>query len=203
MVSVRVFVEGGGDQALLRTACRRGFSEFFKKVLPAGHLPRIIACGSRNEAFDAFVTSVRQVKGEEMSLLLVDSEGPVDTATDASAHLERRDGWKRPRGVRSDQVHLMVECMEAWLIADRELLARYFGRGFRERAVPRRVEPEQIPKRELERGLYAATKDSRPKGAYEKGRDSFELLAQVDAARVIAMCPRARALVEMLKRTLA
>ena len=50
MVELHLYVEGGGDSKVLRTACRRGFSEFLAKAGLQGHMPRIVACGGRSQA---------------------------------------------------------------------------------------------------------------------------------------------------------
>ena len=34
-------------------------------------------------------------------------------------------------GATDEQAHLMVQCMEAWFLADRETLAAVFGRGLK------------------------------------------------------------------------
>lgn len=44
------------------------------------------------------------------------------------AHLKQEDGWNRPRGAEGRSAHLMVQCMEAWFLADKDGLATYFGR---------------------------------------------------------------------------
>ena len=77
MVGMKLYVEGGGDANLLKTACRKGFSEFLKKAGLAGKLPRIVACGSRRNAYDSFCTAVGR---GERALLLVDSEEAVNSA---------------------------------------------------------------------------------------------------------------------------
>jgi hypothetical protein len=72
--TVKLFVEGGGDRHNLRVECRAAFSEFLLKAGLAGYLPRIVACGSRHEAYGDYCTALRN---SEKALLLVDSEGPV------------------------------------------------------------------------------------------------------------------------------
>ena len=55
MVELYLYVEGGGAEAkLLRTACRRGFSEFLAKAGLKGRMPRIVACGGRQQRLDTF-----------------------------------------------------------------------------------------------------------------------------------------------------
>lgn len=41
----------------------------------------------------------------------------------------RLDDWDLD-GVADEQIHLMVPTMEAWLVADPEALARFYGQGF-------------------------------------------------------------------------
>jgi len=67
---VKIYVEGGGDSAALKTACREGFSKFLSKAGLAGRMARVVACGSRADAFDSFLTAVRS---GEVAILLVDS----------------------------------------------------------------------------------------------------------------------------------
>lgn len=74
----------------------------------------------------------------------------------------------------------------------------YFGSGFRASALPaRQRDVEDIAKAEVEKALVDSTRKSR-KGRYAKGRHSFALLGQIDAAKVIDASPHARRLVETL-----
>ncbi len=47
--AVKLYVEGGGDTASLKTACREGFTTFITKS-GVQNRPRIVACGSRRNA---------------------------------------------------------------------------------------------------------------------------------------------------------
>jgi hypothetical protein len=97
-IKVKVYVEGGGDREDLKTECRGGFTEFFKKAGLVNRLPQIVACGGRMRAYDHFLTAVRQNDPRVFPLLLVDSEGPVENPP--WLHLKRRvdDNWERPEG---------------------------------------------------------------------------------------------------------
>ena len=95
MVSVRLYVEGGGDRKSLKRECRRKFGKFIQRAGLRGKMPRIVASGSRNKAYEDFKTA--HAKGGETVMLLVDAEDPV-TARTAWEHLKDRDGWSRPRG---------------------------------------------------------------------------------------------------------
>ena len=127
-----VYVEGGGDRGALKPECRRGFSEFFRRAGISTSTFRVIACGSRDNAFRSFCTAL---EGGQRALLLVDSEDPV-TAESAWAHLEARDRWVRPDGADEADCHLMAQCMESWFLADRDALASFFGADFNARALP-------------------------------------------------------------------
>lgn len=141
---VKLFVEGGGDSNALRTACREGFTTFITRA-GLTRRPRVVACGSRRDAFDSFRTEVAQ--GDE-AMLLVDSEAPVfadcqqppaDPMTWMPwAHLGRQpgDGWEKPRGSADTDCHLMIQCMETWFLADRAVLSTFFNPGFRSSELP-------------------------------------------------------------------
>jgi len=133
-------------------------------------------------------------------LVLVDSEGPVETASSCWTHLERQiaGAWIRPAGVAEEQGHLMVQCMESWLLADRQALGRFFGNGFRDKALPGNPNVEEVPKQDLFAGLAAASKKSKT-GAYRKGAHSFQLLASLDVEDVIGASRWARRFFDTMK----
>jgi len=203
VVELHLYVEGGGDAKVLRTACRRGFSEFLARAGLKGHLPRIVACGGRRQAYDDFCTALRQ--NRHTAMLLVDSEDPV-TVSSPWIHLLQRpgDAWPTPLGATDDGCHLMVQCMESWLLADRDTLRRFFGQGFNPSALPPASNPiETIPKGSLYPALARATRDCKTKSSYAKGEHSFRLLALVDPAKVTGASPWADRFVATLKRILA
>jgi Domain of unknown function (DUF4276) len=199
-VSVRVYVEGGGNcrHSDTNTACRRGFVTLFAKL---GLPPRnfgVIPCGSRTETHKDFCTALKQSKADFI-ILLVDSEAPVAGGAGSWAHLKAQDNWDRPRGVTEDQAHLMVQCMEAWFLADREALERFYGSGFVPRALPGWPNIEQAPKPDLISALERATRGT-SKGKYDKVKHGFALLAQINVEQVRARSERARRLFDTLLR---
>ena len=194
---VKVYVEGGSP-GKLENECRRGFSEFFKRAGLEGHMPRVIACGGRNRAWDRFCAALRLGEPETISLLLVDSEARVLSERRPLQHLRSRDCWVRPEGARDEQVHLMVQCMESWFLADVSALESFFGAGFRLASLPQRFDIENIPKRDVFSQLHSASRDSR-RGAYDKGSHSFDILAQIDPEKVVQRSSFARQLVDTLK----
>ena len=101
-MKVKVYVEGGGDGKDLRTRCRMGFSSFFEKANLAGRMPKVISCGARQNALEKFRVALMARKDEEFIVLLVDSEDPVGYGTGPWEHLGRRDGWRKPLGLRTN-----------------------------------------------------------------------------------------------------
>lgn len=196
-MSIKVYVEGGGKTNVLKTKCRRGFSEFFRKAGLTKRMPRIVASGSRLEAFEDFCTALKKAADNEFIVLLVDSEAAVSDGVGPWAHLKNRDNWNRPTAAIDDHAQLMVWCMEAWFIADSATLEDFFGNGFNAGALPARHDVENIPKPDLYAGLRNATR-SCGKGEYGKGRHSFDILAQLDPARVTVASPHAKRLVDTL-----
>jgi len=197
-VNVKIYVEGGGHQnSRLSTECRKGFRLLLEKAGMRGQMPRIVACGGRKEAYDDFCTAVRARRSNELLFLLVDSEGPVDPRDSAWAHLKKQGAWIAPAGISDEAVHLMVQCMEAWLVADQTALSAYFGPGFQLSALPKSPNIESIPKRDLLAALDDATRTTR-KGRYRKGEHSFAILALIDPAKLKLASERASRFFESL-----
>jgi hypothetical protein len=184
-VKVKVYVEGGGDHNnALETACRRGFSEFFRKAGFRDRMPKVIRCGSREQAYDRFREACKDAPAE-FPVLLVDSETPVaDVDPWEHVRLRKGDEWLKPAGAEAQHLHFMVQTMEAWFHADKAAVGRYFGQGFKQSALRPRVDIDNIPKADLLSGLQAATRDCARKGEYSKGEHSFELLALIDPEKV-------------------
>jgi hypothetical protein len=130
-VSVTIYVEGGGVGNASLTKCRKGFGIFFERLLLGKDRVKVVACGGRSKAFKKFRTAHQGVMPGDYVILLVDSEGPVEAHVSPWDYLVKREGDKRlkPKSATDDQVHLMVQCMEAWLMADREAVVEHFDKG--------------------------------------------------------------------------
>lgn len=204
---VKLYVEGGGDTAALKTACREGFTTFVTKA-GLKNRPRIVACGSRRDAFDSFCTAI--ASGEE-AMLLVDSEEAVNAQHQQGqpdtwkpwAHLKARvgDGWDKPAGTADAQCHLMVQVMESWFLADRDTLKAFFGQGFKENVLPAVGNTiEGIAKPQIYSALAQATNTCKTKSAYGKGEHSFKLLTKIDSAKITQASPWAKRFVDELRK---
>ena len=202
---VKLFVEGGGDGDALKIECRRAFTQLLERAGLKGRMPRIVPCGGRQNAFEQFCTALGGGSRTEAAFLLVDAEEPV-THTSPWEHVSQRRGdeaWSRPDGVSDDHLHLMVQCMEAWLVADRQALRDFYGQGFNESALPpASARLEEVAKLDLYRKLELATRSTKTKGAYGKGQHSFKLLATLDPSLVRKASPWADRFFTTLDRLL-
>lgn len=207
---VKLYVEGGGDTAALKTACREGFAMFLEKAGLKSHMPRIVACGGRQDAYESYRTAIAS---GELAFLLVDSEAPIPSKFQQGTskewlpwqHVANRpgDGWIKPAGAEETQCHLMAQCMESWFLADREMLKSFFGQGFRENQLPAAARAiEDIPKQQIYESLANATRACKTKAQYGKGEHSFKMLARIAPSRVEASSPWAKRFVEELKAKL-
>ncbi len=197
-MTIKIYVEGGGDSDALRTACRRGFSEFLRRAGLGGRMPRIVACGTRNNAFERFCTALRSPSRGEFPLLLVDSEAVIASGVGPWCHLAGQDAWEQPVGASDEHVHLMIQCMETWFLADQDALAVYFGPDFNRNSLPRQTDLEDIAKEEVLRKLGDASRYVTKKGQYNKGRHSFAILEQINPTLVRQKCPSAERFIVFL-----
>lgn len=198
---VKIYIEGGGDQRKLKNECRHAFSEFFRQADLTPHKPKLVACGSRNNAYDDFCIATRNAASNNtIPFLLVDSEAPVEAKHSAYPwnHLEACDAWSKPDGVGQNQAHLMTQCMESWFLADKTALAEFFGQDFNEKSLPIRPDIENVPKEDVLAALKKATSKTQ-KGPYGKGVHSFKILETVNPSKVTEASPWAKRLVKELK----
>ena len=202
MTGVTIYMEGGGDKGGTRAALRRGMDGFLGKLKEAARAKRwrwrLVCCGGRDEAFRAFANA-RSSGGDAFVALLVDSEGPVNAPP--RAHLAARDGWSL-NGVDEDRVHLMVQTMETWIVADPDALAAYYGQDFRANALPAADDLETVAKTALAAALDRATERTQ-KGRYHKIRHAADLLARIDPAKPRARCRRCERLFDTLGAAVA
>lgn len=205
---VKLYVEGGGDSHALKTECRKGFSSFLKKAGLDGTLPRIVAAGGRQNAFQLFCKAVENNKNGDHILLLVDSEDPVDPSCEKGEpaewqpwmFLDQKEQWQKPKQSTDSQCHLMAVCMETWLLADTEALKDFYGGDLIEKHLfEGRNDLETVPKSDIMDALNNATKNCKKKGAYSKGQHSFKLLEKIDVDRVMNRCAWAKRFVDALQ----
>ena len=181
MRKVSLYIEGGGSSRNTMRPLRTGFSKFLRNAGIDSRKIQIKVCGDRDETHKRFVRACED-GGADYKMLLVDSEGPVNSTP--KQHLRNRDGWKVNES--EDQYHLMVQAMEAWLIADRTALIQYYGKeDFQESALPDTQDVEQIDKDKLKDVLRQASRNTQ-KGPYHEIRHGAKLLERIDANTVLS-----------------
>lgn len=194
MKTITVYVEGGGDTVTQQAELRSGFDALFRDLKNEASRKRIslrfVLRGSRQAAFLAFLNA-DATKPQSINVLLVDAEGPltgpVGDAAARTQHLAVRDKWPLP-SESAERVHLMVQCMETWIVTDGDALGRFYGVGFAAHRLPQRRNLEDENKQDVFDKLPAATRDS-TKGEYHKGRHAKHLLTRINPDHVARRCP--------------
>ena len=187
MVSAKIYLEGGGTSKELGSRCREGFRKLIESMGYAGRMPRLVACGGRGHAFEAFKIGHDLNDGSHWVGLWIDSEQPVADLEAPWQHLRVSDSWDRPPTASDDQVPMAVTCLETWLVAHRAGLRSHYGPGFQESALPATDRLEELMPEELFAALVRAT--ARCKSSYGKGTQAFTLLRQADPAIIEQGCP--------------
>jgi hypothetical protein len=180
-VTAKIYLEGGGDSQELHVRCREGFRKLLKRRGFAGRLPGLVACGSRDATFDAFLTAHANAAQGDYVAMLVDSEDPVVDVERPWAHLKTQDNWDQPDDAEEEQALLMTTCMETWIASDRQALRDHYGARLQEGALPSLIDMES-PRAVVQRALADATRSC--KAPYAKGKRSFEILARLDPAEL-------------------
>lgn len=197
-MSVSIYMEGGGQGKDSKAAIRLGMDMFLTEIKHACRERnwhwKLVCCGPRNNAYEHFRHEF--LNGDsKIVVLLVDSEMRVDALT-PSDHLATRDGWDF-QGVDDDMIHLMVQTMETWIVADSNTLEEYYGNGFRKNILPPRQNLEEVSKNDIEQILERATQRTQ-KGKYHKIRHVRHLLQLMDPMIVRQRCPHCERLFEKL-----
>ena len=190
MSGIAIYMEGGGDGKENRAALRQGMNTFLQPLKDEARKKSLhwdLACyGSRDETFKRFRDAVNS-STDAVNVLLVDAEGPVSQSP--RLHLRNQD--KNLSFAHEETIHLMVQTMEAWIVADSAALNSYYGQGFKANKLPKATDLETVSKREVEHSLREATKDTQ-KGRYHKIKHASDLLKRIDAEKVKARCCHCR-----------
>lgn len=207
MKSIAIFVEGGGaTRRSGQDRLRQGFDALLGAQKDAARRRRLGwqlgLYGSRGEAFKAFRHATRKNQ-VDLAVLLVDAEEPVTDNTPGGrvAHLKTRDGWAF-ENADANRVHLMTQCMDAWIVADGDKLEEFYGKGFQKNALPKRDVLDEQPKNSLYGAIERATKDTK-KGAYAKVTHASELLKRVRPGIVATRCRSFQQLIQWLDAAIA
>ena len=177
-MSSTIYLEGGGDSRDIQIRCREGFRKLLERCGYQGRLPKLVACGGRDSAFESFKTALAGIAKGDFVALWIDSEDPVADIEATWKHLQDRDRWNKPKGATDEQVLFMTTCMETWIVADRTTLAEHYGTDLQESALPPLYNLEGRARDNIQNALTHATRNCR--NAYAKGKRSFEILSKLE-----------------------
>jgi hypothetical protein len=199
MSSIKIFVEGGGEtNADGRGELRVAFDTLIGAQKEAARKKRMkwdtVFCGGRSETANEFAKALKR-KDADFVVLLVDAEDEVTSAmpshptpNERVSHLASRDGWTQQLNkAMPEHVHLMTRCMEAWVFADGEKVAEFYGKDFKANALPKRKVLDEEPKPSIYAAIEKATKDT-TKGSYGKVKHASALLKLVRPGKVAERC---------------
>ena len=202
--SITIYLEGGGTGKNTKSVLRQGMDGFLDPIKQLAREKswrwRLVPCGGRDQTFQRFRNAVTGTQPGGLIVLLVDAEAGVHNQT-LRAHLQTRDHWDLAFAT-DEMVHLMVQIMETWIIADQETLAAYYGSGFQNNALPSAANLEGVSKATVDSALAQAT-NATQKGVYHKIRHAGELLKRIDHRKVRQRCPSCNRLFDTLERWIA
>jgi len=116
----------------------------------------------------------------EASLIVLLDSDQIDDGT-LFLQLQQKANWKPARAVGENSVCWMVQCMEAWFLADRNGLHSVFGERLKVRSLPGGADVETITHPDVL--LKNATRGSGG-SPYHKGIHAGKLLARLDPESV-------------------
>lgn len=190
--SLAIYVEGGGNTPQTLDPFRRGISAFLNPVISVVRKKRlkwrVIPCGGRKQAYDAFCDAMLK-EPDVFNVLLVDSEDPVSATGSPWKHLQnrQRDRWNKPADTGDSQCQMMVACMEAWFLADPEGLEKHYGSNFDSAKLPAANIAESLTTTQIKNALKQATRNTKAR-EYLKIRDGAKLLEKINSAKVRRHC---------------
>jgi hypothetical protein len=210
MTSITIYVEGGGDSTNGKALLRQGFDALLTPQKEAARVKRLrwklTPCGGREPACDAFCFATTKCTREEIVALLVDAEEAVANTAPVGRveHLVKAYPLKREnlKSANAERVHLMTQCMEAWIVADVKALTAFYGKDFHAGALCKRDVLDDEPKAALYASLEAATKATQ-KGSYGKIKHASELLKRIRPTMVAARCVSFQHFTKWLDATIA
>ena len=166
-----------------------------------GRLPRVMPCGSRHDAYEDYRNALTNVSGDDLILLLVDSEDTIANINNTWEHLRRRDNWWRPPNAVDEDVLLMSTCMETWIVADRSTLREHFGQHLNENALPPLTDLESRHRhRDIQDRLRQATRHC--PAPYSKDPKSYVVLGKLKPEVIEQYLPSFRRARDILNRNL-
>ncbi len=181
---MKIYIYFEGDIKL-----KRGFRAFFQKELGAKRFI-LINGDSGSETIKDFVLGLHSPPNAKHSLLIDSDVYGDNPVSEVLSIVKKGYGARYKNNYPSDSeaIHLMVQVMESWFLADKEILQEYFGDGFQLSRIPKNEKVEEILKADVMNGLKDATGKSR-KGKYHKTKHAPDILERLDPEKVRMHAP--------------
>jgi hypothetical protein len=201
-MEIKLYVEGGGKGSHKRATIKlqQGFDSFFRELKDAAQNKKIsfkiIPAGNTQNTYDDFIFSVEN-SPQSFNLMLVDSDDAVTENETARQFLQSKYKKWKLRKVEDEQCHLMVQIMESWFIADVDALKIFYGKEFKESAIPKNKNVEAIEKEIIEKSLKTATVKTQ-KGEYHKIEHGTKILELINPQKIREAAPHCRKLFEAI-----
>ncbi|MEM0992848.1 MAG: DUF4276 family protein [Bacteroidota bacterium] len=159
-----LFIEGSPDTS--NGDLSKGFSKLLEQVLK-GNMPKVLMGKGKLQSINKFKNSKAA-----FSFLLIDLDNPED--------LKEEELHKLDLAAYSERVFFMVQEVEAWFIAQPEILDKYYGIDLSKKL--KNKDPKQIKK--PSRLLEQLTKKNKINEPYHKVRHASELLERLDTQQL-------------------
>lgn len=158
---------------------KQGLREFFQKLVGDTSLIKLIP-GADRPLRDFFKGLRSDPDVHHMLLMDADTLFEQFGSGQPSELIKKRGDWRNDAQVSDDQLHFMVQLMEAWFFVDRSVLLNFYGSsGLLIDSLPKRKNSEDISKSEIVACLKRATENT-SKGKYHKTAHAPTLLANLD-----------------------
>ncbi len=182
-----MYVEGGGKGAPgndLKVGFQNGlFNELRLRGRDNGVELSFRAGTGQGQTTKLFLAALRN-DPHCVNVLLVDAEGPVDG--NAIDHI--RKTHKSFDAPKQGDLHLMVQAMEAWFVADSEAVRRVFGSKAKTDHLGMILDVERTTVKELQAALHKAAAET-PARRYQKALHQRSLLEAVRVENIKGRCP--------------
>ena len=176
------------------------FLELTEKARAKNIKFRLILCGSKYETFKDFLTASKAYQ-DGFVLFLLDSDASLNDGETPKTFLQKQSTLWNLHEAEENQCHLMVQVMELWFFADKEILAEYYGQNFNQNALPKNTNVEKIARADVESGLTNATKNTQ-KGEYHKTRHGAKTLELISPNKVRAAAPHCERLFKTISEVI-
>lgn len=202
-MDIKLYVEGGGKGSHKRATIKlqQGFDSFFSELKEAARAKKIsfkiIPAGNTQSTYDDFIFSVKN-SAQSFDMLLVDSDEAVAESESARAFLQRKYKKWQLKNIKDEQCHLMVQIMESWFLADVDAVKTFYGKEFKETAIPKNDNVETIAKDAVEKSLNAATAKTQ-KAEYHKIEHGAKILEIINPQKVRKAAPHCEKLFRVIK----